>query len=130
MTRKAIIREASLTEAEHKLSANSLVLKAKPKSSLGELVLELILVIIALWLIFRPGQGILSEDPNRRFVIRQEIGGKVFNTIECSNLSPVVYASFWTNWDGNIYQSNHLTNWRTYRWLRAHGFTKGGYLID
>lgn len=125
------LRDSASTQAERQSKHQRGVspLKAKPKTHPAEFVVELSLIILGCWLIFRPGQSILEESPTQRFRLKQSIGGKVISDVTVSNLTSVVYVTFWTNWNLTVTQSNHLTNWRSYRYLKNKGLTSGGFLL-
>lgn len=102
-------------------------LKAKPKTSPAELVLEFSLILLGLWLIARPGQGIASESPDRVFRVKQSIGGVPFYDELVTNSTIVIYPVFWTNWNLTVSNEIRLSNWRSYRIAKQQGHTLGGW---
>jgi len=107
--------------------STSFRLKSKPKTSPIELVLEFVLIILACWLIARPGQSISEESPDRVFRVKQSIGGVVFYDEKVTNSTVVIYPVFWTNWNLSVSNEIRLSNWRSYRVAKQQGHTVGGW---
>jgi len=119
--------EQTETSSATALQALSFHLKAKPKTSLAELVLEFSLILLGVWLIARPGQSISTESPDRVFRVKQSIGGVAFYNELVTNSTVVVYPVFWTNWNLSVSNEIRLSNWRSYRLAKQQGHTSGGW---